>query len=444
LELSRLAQQQQGTPLSCRSSYDSLGVCSPAPSLGGLGLSRCGTPLSLQTASAADTPGAMTAATAAGASLGDLPHGVFAHGLPAGYASAAAAATRDANTPLQQQQQQLDACVADGSSGLHGALLSLDTWATTPMGTQQSPQYGSPSSRPSSPAVRALAPSAAAAAAAAAHAHAMRGSGTSSSVVTVAARQWQPCAAVQRCVSASGALTRSTSCGSCLAAAGGVVTPRASLPGVHFGTAAAAAAGIAGHVTRSMSGSISPAVLAAAAAAAAGGSSDGCREQQQPPQPPRVIRSAAGAGGLKAPEVPDWLHRHPAHLMWKQPHGKLRPLPGQRSHYHSDSQIQLVPWPAPAGSPAPAAAGAAAGGSAAAVAAAASDGGAGGLRVSSPALDGLALSGGSSLAPSMEASLLALQTKTIKCSMCGVSRYHGFHVCMCASIVWMYAGVEGT
>jgi hypothetical protein len=191
---------------------------------------------------------------------------------------------------------------------------------------------------------------------------------------------------------------------------------------VHFGAAAAAAAAGGGHhVTRSMSGSISPTVLAAAAVAAAG---DRCMDPPPPPKPPRVIRSAAGAGPKAPQEVQEWLHRHPAHLMWKQSHGKLRPLPGHRSHYHSDSQIQLVPWPAPAASPAPAAAGAAAGGAAAAVAAAASDGG---FRTSSPGLDVLALPGGPPLARSMEASLLALQTKTIKCSMCGVSGR--FHAC---------------
>jgi hypothetical protein len=415
-ETSRLAQQQllqqQGTH-SCRSSVGSLNAGSPVPSLAGTGLSRCGTPLSAQTASAANTPQGKPAGTAA--TLAGLPLGAFTHGaqLPAlpgqGHQSpmhqhpvfdgstAAAAAAAGAAMPAETGSIQ----------GQHAMLLSLNTWANTPMGEQQSPQPGSPASRASSPSVSqgALLGQAAAAAAA--------GDGGGSSGLTAAAvfaQQFAP--QLQRCMSTGGALTRSTSCGSNLAAAGAAAHAGPlilSLPGVlalQPGTAAR------GH--DSLSGTVSPDILAAAAAAAAAVASDGQPEQQ-----------LLAVQGVDSAQIREWLRlsRAPAHLMWRQPQGKLRPLPGHRTHYHSDGGIQEVHKPPPL-APSPAAA--AAGSSVVTLrpsAAAASVDGSSVYRTASPGLESMVLPGGASLAPSghVEASLLALQTKTIKCSMCGVS-----------------------
>jgi hypothetical protein len=268
----------------CRSSYDSLGVGSPVPSLAGTGLSHCGTPQSAQTASAANTPQGAAAGTAA--ALAGLPPGAFMHGV-----QLAAMPGHQVQSPMHQhpvfEGSAAAAAVGAATPAEAGSirvqqptLLSLNTWVNTPMGEQQSPasyqqspQLGSPASRPSSPSVRQgtlLGQAAAAAAApevllgqaAAAAAAAAAGDGSGSSGLTAAViRQFTP--QLQRCMSAGGGLTRSTSCGSNLAAAGAEARagPRIlSLPGVltpQPGTASS------GHVTRSMSGTVSPNILAA-------------------------------------------------------------------------------------------------------------------------------------------------------------------------------------
>jgi len=449
VEASRLAnlQQQQQGSLSCRSSYDSLGISSPAPSLAGMGLSRCGTPLSMQALSASETPQASARAAMAG-----LPPGPFVHDAPVHHpadAMAGGVGCVGANDPawLQHQQQHALDAMTPGvgcgtSSRMQAAFLpSLNTWANTPMAAEQlsasccgSPGLCSPLSRPSSPAGMpdSMIP---------------RGGSSSGGCSMVqlaaAARQWQPSTTphLQRCMSASGALTRSTSCGSSLAAAAAAARAAAlpttricSLPGV-VSTHAALAAG--GHLVHTMSGNLGAAL---AAAAAAGGVEEG---EAAAVAPQLALGAALGPEAFMplGVGVNDWLAlpRAPEHLMWRQPQGKMRPLPGHRTHYHSDSAIQAVQWPAAAASPNPAAAAAAAVQPPAAVAAAAAAAGsAAGLqqpvgvaaavdevlvRASTPGVDGVLVSGGGAIAPgpSMEASLLALQTKTIKCSMCGVS-----------------------
>lgn len=451
VEASRLAnlQQQQQGALSCRSSYDSLGISSPVPSLAGMGLSRCGTPLSMHAVSASETPQGSARAAATG-----LPPGPFVHGAPVHHpadAMAGGVGCVGANDPawLQQQQQQtLDVVTpvvgCGTSSRLQATFLpSLNTWANTPMAAEQlspsccgSPALCSPSSRPSSPAVMAdlLVPRGGSS-----------GGGCSMVELAAAARQWQPSTTphLHRCMSASGALTRSTSYGSSLAAAAAAARAAAvpatricSLPGV-VSTHAALVAG--GHLVHTMSGNLGAVV---AAAAAAGGAEEG---EAAAMEPQLAFGAAQGPEAFMPPGVGvnDWLAlpRAPEHHMWRQPQGKMRPLPGHRTHYHSDSAIQAVQWPAAAAaaSPNPAAAAAAAAVQPpAAVAVAAAAGSAAGLqqpvgvaaavdgvlvRASTPGVDGVLVSGGGAIAPgpSMEASLLALQTKTIKCSMCGVS-----------------------
>jgi hypothetical protein len=464
-EASRLGShslQQQQQQNSRRSSYESLGVCSPAPSLPDVGgLSRCGTPLS----DASETPHCAPGQAHAG--LGALPFGAF---LASPYGAQSGAVGRvdggvHTHSPLAMGSDSLQtAAVAaappagrsgSGSSSTNctlqqqAVLLSLSTWGNTPMGEQQyslpPSLQGSPASRPSSPAVAvregdvgihlAVAAVAAANTAAAEHHLAWLNSGSgsssrraSSSGVTAVGQQWKASQQhLQRCVSASGALTRSTSCGSSMGAAAAPTRLAAStsLQGVVGADAAVphpASVSVHHTVTRSMSGTMSPAMLAAAAA----GSSSG---QQQQLGAAGVGVAAGGVGcvdsqGVGSAVVSDWLklQQKPAasaHLMWKQPHGRLRPLPGHRTHYHSDSDIQVPCWPVAAAAPAAAAAAGSSAASlaqppAAAAAVAAAEG-----RTASPGLEVVA----AALAPSIgvEASLLALQTKTIKCSMCGVS-----------------------
>jgi hypothetical protein len=480
-EASRLGshslQQQQQQQNSCRSSYDSLGVCSPAPSLPDVGgLSRCGTPLS----TASETPHCAPGHAPAG--LGALPFGAF---LASPYGAQSGAIGRvdggvHTHSPLAMGSDSLQTAavaavpaagrIGSGSSGTNCALqqqavlLSLSTWGNTPMGEQQyslpSSLQGSPASRPSSPAVAvragegihlAVAAVAAANTAAAEHHLAWLNSGSgsssrraSSSGVTAVGQQWKASQQhLQRCVSASGALTRSTSCGSSMGPAAAAPTrfgASTSLQGVVGADAAVphpASVSVHHTVTRSMSGTMSPAMLAAAAA---GGSSG--QQQQLGTGGVGVAAGGVDSQGVGSAVVSDWLklQQKPAasaHLMWRQPHGRLRPLPGHRTHYHSVSDIQVPCWPVPAAAPAAAAAAGSSAASLAQPAAAAAAVAAAEGRTASPGLEVVA-----ALAPSIgvEASLLALQTKTIKCSMCGVSAGLGWRwgVSLCLEALWFH------